>query len=558
MDFKHYHTSAEIEMWMRKWADQYPDITSLYRVGEAFSGRPIWQMTFTNKKTGRDTDKPAAFFEGGRHSGEISGTESTLYLMWYLLENYGKDAAVTKLIDENAIYLRPLNNPDGSDMYRLTAQANRSTVRPNDDDGDGLLDEDPGEDLDGDGFIRQMRKKVEMGKGQFMLDPKDPSGRLLTRAPAGKGDYQTWSEGVDNDLDGVYNEDGVGGLDLHRNYPMNWRPMPGGDLTGRGFTQGGAGAYPLSEPETKSVVLFLLSHPNVAVANSMDTAVPMHLRPPSTCEETECMYQADLKIYQRMDSIGLSFTNYPWAGDVYRTYATREPVNAFTGDSSRPAPLFGHGPDFGYFYFGSVWYGDEIWNGGREKDYDGDKKIDSWEVLKYCDEAFGGKCFMPWAKFTHSVLGEVEIGGFNPKFWSQNGPPEVLEKWAKNQALFNLTMAYALPKVEIVSAEAKEIKNAKDSATHEIKVVVRNSGKLPTALEQAKRVKIVQPDRVVAQPARGSATRSIGRAPEFWLGAGQTQTITLRIKSGEKPEDRKATLRLLSTRGGVAEREITW
>ena len=58
-----------------------------------------------------------------------------------------------------------MNNPDGSSLYHLTAQTLRSTVRPNDNDGDGLLDEDAGEDLDGDGFIRQMRRFVGKGKG---------------------------------------------------------------------------------------------------------------------------------------------------------------------------------------------------------------------------------------------------------------------------------------------------------------------------------------------------------------------------------------------------------
>jgi hypothetical protein len=557
LDWRHYHTSAEIEMWMRKWAEQYPDLVSLYPVGESFGGRTIWQLTLTSRKTGRDTDKPAAFFEGGRHSGEISGTESAFYLAWHLLDRYGKDPEVTRLLDEKAVYIRPLNNPDGSDLYRLTAQSNRSTVRPHDTDGDGLLDEDPGEDLDGDGFLRQMRVRVGAGKGEWSLDPEDKTGRLLKRMGAGKGEFMMYSEGVDNDLDGRYNEDGVGGLDLHRNYPENWRPEPGKDLTGRGWTQNGAGAYPLSEPETKAVVMWLLTHPNVGVANSMDTSVPMHLRAPSTCEETECMYPADLAIYRHMDSVGLSHTKYPWAGDVYRTYNTRTPVNPFTGDSTRPSPLFGHGPDFGYFYYGVVWYGDEIWHGGREKDYDGDGRIEDIEVLRWCDEAFGGRCFKPWTAYRHPVLGEVEIGGYNPKFFSQNGPPEVLEQWARNQAMFNLYMATSLPKVEIVSATARALTGAADSATHEVQVVVRNTGRLPTALEQAKRVKIVQPDRVAARFARGSGSRALGRVPEFWLGGGETRTVTLRIKAGAKPEDKTFTLRLLSTRGGVAEKEIT-
>ena len=556
LDWKHYHSSAEIEQWMKKWAEQYPDLVDLYQVGKSFGGRPLWQLTLTNKKTGKDTDKPAAFFEGGRHSGEISGTESAFYLAWYVLDRYGKDPEVTRLLDEKALYLRPLNNPDGSDMYRHTAQSNRSSVRPHDSDRDGLLDEDPPEDLDGDGHIRQMRQKVEMGKGEFVLDSLDPTGRLLRRVGEGKGDYLSWSEGVDSDLDGRYNEDGVGGLDLHRNYLENWRPEPGQDATGRGWTQLGAGEYPLSEPETRAVVLWLLTHPNVGVANSMDTAVPMHLRGPSVCEETECMHPADLAIYKHMDSVGLSFTRYPWAGDVYRTYNTRTPINPFTGDSTRPSPLFGHGPDWGYSYYGAVWYGDEIWNGGRERDYDNDGDIEPHEVLRYCDEAFGGTCFAPWKKFTHPVLGEVEIGGYNPKFFSQNGPPQVLEQWAGNQAMFNLYMATSLPRVEIMDLKIAAAKPSRDSATHELRVTVRNTGRLPTALEQAKKVKIVQPDRIVPEFAKGSASKVSGRPPEFWLNGQETRTVTLRVKAGPQPTDRKFTIKLLSTRGGVAERTV--
>src|SRR5687768_15059047 len=111
MDFKHYHTSEEIEWWMRKWATDHPNLVELYEVGQSFGGRPIMQMTITSKTTGRHSDKPAAFFEGGRHSGEITATESAFYLAWYVLENYAKDATVKKLLDEKALYIKPLNNP---------------------------------------------------------------------------------------------------------------------------------------------------------------------------------------------------------------------------------------------------------------------------------------------------------------------------------------------------------------------------------------------------------------------------------------------------------------
>jgi hypothetical protein len=546
MDFAHYHTSAEVEAWMQRWAREHPDLVDLYVVGQSFGGRDIWQMTLTNKKTGRHTDKPAGFFEGGRHSGEVTSIVSTVYLAWHLITQYGKDPAITKLLDEKAVYLRPMNNPDGSDMYLLTAQANRSTVRPYDDDGDGLHDEDPGEDLDGDGYVRQMRKYVGAGKGNAVKDTADKSGRLMRNVPQGQGDYITYSEGVDNDKDGRYNEDGVGGLDLHRNYPFNWRPMA--ESTGRGWTQGGAGEYPLSEPETRAVFNWLVRHPNIGVTNSMDTSVPMHLRGPSTCDDTECVHPSDLKYLLHFDSLGLTRTNYPWAGNVYRTYATR---GAAPGQGT-PQPLFGHGPDYGYFQFGAVWYGDELWNGGRERDYNGDGRWDQYEVLRYCDEEFGGRCFKPWTAFNHPDLGEVEIGGYNPKFFSQNGPPEVLEKWARNQALFNLDLAMALPRVALGNIEVRPLRASADSATHELRVTVRNTGFLPTALEQAKQIKIVRPDRLTASTSTAGA-RVVGAPRDFWLAGEATRTEVIRVRA---TPGASFTVRVSSTRGGVAEQVV--
>ena len=83
-----------------------------------------------------------------------------------------------------------MNNPDGASLYHLTAQTLRSTVRATDNDGDGLLDEDAGEDLDGDGFIRQMRRAVGKGKGGWIKDPKDAKGRAMRRVRDGEGDYE--------------------------------------------------------------------------------------------------------------------------------------------------------------------------------------------------------------------------------------------------------------------------------------------------------------------------------------------------------------------------------
>jgi hypothetical protein len=493
MDFKHYHKYTEMVDFFKKWEKQYANLVDLYVVAQSFGGIDIYQLTVTNKKTGKGTDKPAMYIEGNRHAGEVTAGESALWMLNYMLTNYGKDKEVTRLLDNFTFYFRPINNPDGSLVYLETAQTLRSTIRPNDDDNDGLLDEDPAEDLDGDGFIRQMRIKVPMGQGDSVIDTRDPKGRLMRRVrPGEQGDYRVMSEGIDNDKDGRINEDGIGGLDLHRNYPENWRPET--EETGRGFTQNGSGEYPLSEVETRAVVTFLLSHPNVSVVNTMDTTVPMLLRPPSTSPSDERMYPEDLALYKTFDTKGKEITGYARAGDVYMDYS-----------GGRGSPIFGHSPDFGYWQYGAIWYGDELWNGGNVGDYNKDGVTDELDRLQYNDKELKISRFQPWTKVIHPDYGEVEVGGWNPKFWSQNPPPELLEIWAEKEARFNLMLAASLPKVVM-----SEPKVTAQGAEYTIELSVENQGFIPTALKQAQLVKIVRPDTVSLVFPAGMVSQAMG------------------------------------------------
>lgn len=582
-----YHTVDVVYTWIKRWAEKYPDLIDLYEVGFSYEGRPILQVTLTNKKTGKDTDKPAAFFEGGRHSGEVTATESALWLLNYLLAHYGTDPAITRLLDTKAIYIRPENNPDGSNLYLNTAQSNRSTVRPTDNDGDGLLDEDPGEDLDGDGVLYNMRW-IDLEKGILVTDPRDPAGRLVKRVPKGKGLWNSASEGWNNDGDGDINEDGPGGLDLHRNYPENWRPEEGLDATGRGWTQSGAGEFPLSEPETRAVFSFLITHPNVSVVNSMDTRVPMHLRGPSTEFSAKGMYEADRKLFEYYDTLGMKITGYPWAGDVYDEYNTKEPVSSYSGDSTKPEPLFGHGPDFGYSYFGAIWYGDELWNGGQYGDLNKDGKNDELDILLWDDRENGGRGFKEWTAIMHPFLGPVEIGGYHPKFFSQNPPPEHLEPWIRKQAMFNLTLAMDLPALEwlnVTVTKAAQQAGSKlkgqadsqagngtvivqDSTDYMVSVSWKNTGRIPTALDMAQRVKIVQldqavldfdkklmegdkPDIKIVDP---KTTDKTCYASHLWQNQEASASFTIRSYTKDKL---KGKVKVLSTRGGVLEKELT-
>ena len=56
-------------------------------------------------------------------------------------------------------------------------------------------------------------RHVGPGNGNYIIDPNDPSGRIMVRVGDGNGDYLVMNEGIDNDGDGRINEDGIGGLD---------------------------------------------------------------------------------------------------------------------------------------------------------------------------------------------------------------------------------------------------------------------------------------------------------------------------------------------------------
>jgi hypothetical protein len=275
------------------------------------------------------------------------------------------------------------------------------------------------------------------------------------------------------------------------------------------------------------------------------------------------MFPEDAKIYRYFDAEGKKLTGYAAAGDTYWDYANlgrgerallRGPEGGEADREMRGSPLFGHSPDFGYLYYGAVWYGDELWNGGRIRDYDGDGRVSDVESLRYVDEELGGRYFKPWTKFAHPSLGEVEIGGFNPKFWRQNPPLELLEEWIRKEALFNLFLAKSLPRVKVLSAELKPVKKAPGG--FEVVAVVTNEGVLPTALRIAERVKIVRPDAVElklpagVELAEGRARLDIGR-----LQPNEKREVRWKVKipAGAAGE---AEVTLLSTRGGVARARV--
>ena len=503
--FDGYHDYKATLEFMDHYAATYPDIVEKFTIGKSYLGTTVWGVIITNKATGPHHAKSGYWADGNRHSGEVTGAEAVLYTIKYLCENYGKDPVVTSIVDNKVAYLVPKMNPDGSDNYLHTPESIRSTVRPYDADGDGLVDEDPNEDLDGDGYCRQMRWKDS--EGQWVIDESQPSGMRRRRDDDEGPFYSMGSEGIDNDKDGRYNEDGTGGLDLHRNFPFNWRPMAEDDATGRGRTQRGAGEFPLSEPEVRNIVIYLMRHPNISTVETYDTTVPMLLRPPSMGDD-RLMHPEDEWWYKEYDRVGSQITGYERTGNVFRDYGGGN-------------PLFGHSPDFGYFAYGSIWYGDELWNGGR-KDYDGDGRTSEEERYRHANEYSAPYNVQPWTSARHPELGEVEVGGLNPKFFRQNPPPPLLEEEVRKNVLWAVRKMEWMPLARVAATKVETVAGLQ--AVYRVTGWFCNEGRLPTALERAKEIHIVSEDYAeIRLPEGMSLVDEEGnpRRPSFGRGRGR-------------------------------------
>ncbi len=105
-------------------------------------------------------------------------------------------------------------------------------------------------------------------------------------------------------------------------------------------------------------------------------------------------------------------------------------------------------------------------------------RIDQLDMIRWDDEENDSLGFFDWKPAKHPVYGDIEIGGFDPKFLSQNPPAKHLETWIRNEAMFNLEMAKYLPELEWDKIEVKKIKSYKtDSTDYQLKISFRNTRK---------------------------------------------------------------------------------
>ncbi|HYE01614.1 MAG TPA: hypothetical protein VD963_00110 [Phycisphaerales bacterium] len=182
--------------------------------------------------------------------------------------------------------------------------------------------------------------------------------------------------------------------------------------------------------------------------------------------------------------------------------------------------------------------------------------------LKYADEVGavpgGERVFVPWRRFEHPQLGEVEIGGFVPGF-KVDGPEEAVERLADEQVRFVLELVRRLGRLEL-QAEAEPVGGA-GSGLWRVTARLRNTGSLPTRSAMA--VKAGRPGPTLLTLGSGLETVLVGEpmrrieavAPggevvAEWLVRGEEGTeLDVSVKEpGEEPRVRRVRL------GGPPER----
>jgi PKD repeat protein len=107
-----YHTFPQIEQILQTIANDHPNITSLYSIGESYEGRNIWCLEITDNP-GVDEGEPGVFFVGLHHAREWPTVEICLYIANNLTNNYNIDPDITNVVNNRRLWIVTCENPDG-------------------------------------------------------------------------------------------------------------------------------------------------------------------------------------------------------------------------------------------------------------------------------------------------------------------------------------------------------------------------------------------------------------------------------------------------------------
>jgi hypothetical protein len=244
-----YSDPADVNRRVEQLRQSSPSMVKVHKMAVTPGGREMLMIEIG--KSG--TAVPAVLVTANMTGTTPVATEAALSLASRIIADASLSAGRTW-------FIVPLGNPDAyARFFAKPLWSDPGNATPFNDDTDDQTDEDGYNDLNNDGLITQMRVKAHDGTWV----PVDGEPRLMRRADAAKGEkgiYRIYTEGIDDDGDGQYNEDVPGGTSVNINFPHLFKSF------GKR-----SGLYPGSAPESEALLKFAFAHPELAMVISFGT-----------------------------------------------------------------------------------------------------------------------------------------------------------------------------------------------------------------------------------------------------------------------------------------------
>lgn len=490
-----YRSFEQIEKDLQGLAKQHSQRLQLSTIGKSAGGKPLYFVTLQMSGSAPAEQRPALFVGANIAGFHHAGSEAALHLIESLATS--TDKKILDLLAKRTIYVAPVLNPDAhAGMFQKPRQLRASNDGKLDRDLDGLIAEDGADDLNGDGIISMMR--IKDSTGDMVIDPKDP--RRMIKADTSKGErgmYRVYSEGQDDDRDGLYNEDGVGGIMPDRNFAAGF-PVADAD----------AGRWPSQAPETKAIMDALLARPNIAMAvvfgpanqllsapTGFDRVTPPGATPAAEANKPEA---DDAKILASL-------------GDSYKKALEQAGL-----DSKRSAKQTGKGSfsNWLYFHYGVQTIELDVWGAPSAKSVTPsaatpDKKPSAdaeRDLLAYLSEN-NPKAILEWKKVKLPDGTEVEVGGLDP--YAEYAPPyKDLLTPIKLHTDQIITWADKLGQLQML--ETKVVDKGND--IWQISAVGGLQGEFPSHTKLAAKMRNKIPVRLEMRPGKGVESLTLNRA----------------------------------------------
>lgn len=115
--FASYPNYTQVVAKLTELSNKRPDLVKLFSIGKTSKGRDLWMVKISDNVE-KDELEPEVKYISSMHGDEITGRELMLRLIEDLINGYGTDDSITKLINNTEVYIMASMNPDGSELHQ--------------------------------------------------------------------------------------------------------------------------------------------------------------------------------------------------------------------------------------------------------------------------------------------------------------------------------------------------------------------------------------------------------------------------------------------------------